>query len=155
MRTSILGLAKENNKDIKLIPLPANSPYGSVSVDKDGCTLCLSCVSVCPAGALQDNPEMPQLLFREDACLQCGLCVKTCPEDVITLKPQMNLSDSALSNELINEDDPFECINCSKVSGTKKTITSIQQLFLVPLYLALLRSQSLPLRAQNPLYPYG
>ena len=127
VRTSILGLAKENNKDIKLIPLPANSPYGSVSVDKDGCTLCLSCVSVCPAGALQDNPEMPQLLFREDACLQCGLCVKTCPEDVITLKPQMNLSDSALSNELINEDEPFECINCSKVFGTKKSIKSIQK----------------------------
>ena len=127
VRTAMLGLAKENNTEIEIINLPANSPYGSVDIDKNGCTLCLSCVSVCPAGALQDNPEMPQLLFREDACIQCGLCVKTCPEKVISLNPQFNLDDSALSNQLINEDEPFECIKCDKVFGTKKSITAIKK----------------------------
>jgi ferredoxin len=44
-----------------------------------GCTLCLSCVSACPTGALLDDPDRPALKFVEDACVQCGLCKATCP----------------------------------------------------------------------------
>ncbi len=67
------------------IDLPDGAPYGAVLVDTEACTLCLSCVSLCPSGALGDNPDMPQLRFQEDACLQCGLCANICPEDAITL----------------------------------------------------------------------
>ncbi|MEM7524253.1 MAG: 4Fe-4S dicluster domain-containing protein [Pseudomonadota bacterium] len=62
------------------IPLPAGAPYGAVLVDTKACTLCLACASLCPPGALSDNPDAPELRFREDACLQCGLCVSVCPE---------------------------------------------------------------------------
>ena len=126
IRTAMKGLAKENNFKEEVIDLPLGSPYGSVKIDSEGCTLCLSCVSACPAGALQDNPETPQLLFREDACIQCGICVKTCPEKVISLLPQFNLSDNALSNELRVEDEPFPCKICGKIFGTKKSIESIK-----------------------------
>ncbi|MFN3494778.1 MAG: 4Fe-4S binding protein, partial [Hydrogenophaga sp.] len=37
------------------IALPAASPLGTIAVNKDSCTLCLSCVSACPASALQDH----------------------------------------------------------------------------------------------------
>ena len=56
------------------IPLPAGAPFGAIAVDKDKCTLCLACVSACPASALQDNPNAPQLRFIEKNCVQCGLC---------------------------------------------------------------------------------
>ena len=85
LRTGIQGLSKNNKNKQEIIPLPDNSPYGIVNVNTETCTICLSCVSACPAGALQDNPELPQLLFREDACLQCGICVATCPEKAISL----------------------------------------------------------------------
>ena len=53
------------------IALPAlGSPFGSLSVNADTCTLCLSCVSACPASALQDNPDRPQLKFIEKNCVQ-------------------------------------------------------------------------------------
>ena len=52
---------------------------GAIAIDTEGCTLCLACVGACPTGALQDNPDMPQLRFQEDACIQCGLCRNTCP----------------------------------------------------------------------------
>ena len=59
------------------IALPATgSPLGQVLVDANKCTLCLSCVSACPASALLDNPDRPQLRFTEKNCVQCGLCVK-------------------------------------------------------------------------------
>ena len=85
-----------------------------MDIDTDNCTICLSCVGACPAGALQDNPDAPQLLFREDACLQCGICVATCPEKVIGLVPQFNLADSAMNAELVIEDTPFHCTSRGK-----------------------------------------
>jgi ferredoxin len=75
---------------VDIIALPEGAPFGAVEIDVGGCTLCLSCVSACPTGALRDDPERPMLRFVEDACVQCGLCQATCPEKVITLKPQID-----------------------------------------------------------------
>ena len=79
--------AKTLNPTSETIPLPVGAPYGAVVVDTKACTLCLACVSLCPSGALGDNPDLPQLRFQEDACLQCGLCTNVCPEQAITLVP--------------------------------------------------------------------
>jgi ferredoxin len=108
-----------------VIPLPESAPYGAIAVDTDACTLCLSCVSLCPSGALLDNPDMPQLRFQEDACLQCGLCANVCPETAITLVPQLNLTDSALSQQVLNEEEPFACIECGALFGVKSTVERI------------------------------
>lgn len=118
--------AKALNTDSETpIVLPEGAPYGAVVVDKEACTLCLSCASLCPAGALGDNPDAPQLRFQEDACLQCGLCATVCPENAISLKPQMDLSDAALTQTVIHEEEPFECIDCGKPFGVKSTIDKI------------------------------
>ncbi|MEL6241832.1 MAG: 4Fe-4S binding protein [Pseudomonadota bacterium] len=107
------------------LSLPAGAPYGAVLVDTDACTLCLSCASLCPSGALGDNPDTPQLRFQEDACLQCSLCASVCPEDAITLKPQMDLSKAALSQKVVHEEEPYPCIECGKLFGVKSTIERI------------------------------
>ncbi|WP_170324626.1 4Fe-4S binding protein [Ruegeria arenilitoris] len=107
------------------LPLPENAPYGVVAVNTDACTLCLSCVSLCPSGALVDNPDKPQLNFQQDACLQCGLCKGICPEDAITLVPQLDLSDAALSQQVLNEEEPFACVECGALFGVKSTIERI------------------------------
>ncbi|MEM1428952.1 MAG: 4Fe-4S binding protein [Pseudomonadota bacterium] len=109
------------------IALPDNAPYGAVEVDTESCTLCLACASLCPSGALGDNPETPQLRFQEDACLQCGLCVNVCPEEAIKLVPQMDLSDGALSQRVLNEEEPFGCIECGKLFGSRSTIERITE----------------------------
>lgn len=107
------------------IPLPEGAPYGAVVIDVDACTLCLACVSLCPVGALADNPAKPQVRFQETACLQCGICESTCPEDAITLVPQLDLSNEALTFRVLHEEDPFECIECGKPFGVKSTINRI------------------------------
>ena len=110
---------------VDVVPLPEQAPFGSVSVDVEGCTLCLSCVSACPTGALRDDPDRPALRFVEQACVQCGLCKATCPEKVITLKPQFDFRASAASARLLKEEEPFCCIRCGKAFGVKSTIERV------------------------------
>ena len=116
-----------NPKAEKPLPLPDYAPYGAVAVNSDACTLCLSCVSLCPSGALTDNPDKPQLNFQQDACLQCGLCKGICPENAIALVPQLDLSDTALSQQVLNEEEPFACIECGALFGVKSTVDRIME----------------------------
>ena len=108
------------------ITLPAaGSPYGSLLVDAAKCTMCLSCVGACPAAALADNAEKPQLKFIEKNCVQCGICKTTCPEDAITLQPRLWLADGGKARKqsrVINEMEPFCCIRCAKPFGTLRAI---------------------------------
>lgn len=119
--------AKALHPDSEIVALPQGAPYGSVNVDLAACTLCLSCASLCPSGALGDNPDLPQLRFQEDACLQCGLCVNICPESAITLEARLNLGDDALSQRVLHEEEPFACIECGALFGVKSTIERITE----------------------------
>lgn len=108
------------------IELPAaGSPFGAVAVDKDKCTLCLSCVSACPSSALQDNPQLPQLRFIEKNCVQCGLCATTCPEDAVALQPRLLLGPARKEARVLNEAQPYGCIRCGKPFGTLKGVEAM------------------------------
>jgi ferredoxin len=113
----------------ELIALPAaGSPWGTLNVDTDKCTLCLSCVGACPASALSDNPELPQLNFTEKNCVQCGLCASTCPEGAITLQPRLWLANSGKARKaprVLAEMQPYLCIRCSKPFGTQRAIENM------------------------------
>ena len=106
----------------------AGAPFGSLVVDADKCTLCLSCVGACPEAALADNPDRPQLRFIEKNCVQCGLCVSTCPEGAITLVPRLWLADGGKARKaarVLHEVEPFCCTRCGKAFGTLKAIENI------------------------------
>lgn len=110
----------------EVIQLPAQgSPMGALALNKDSCTLCLSCVNACPASALQDNPNAPQLKFIEKNCVQCGLCVATCPEKSLSLVPQLRLTEQRKEAVVLNEMKPYACIRCSKPFGTVKAIEAM------------------------------
>jgi ferredoxin len=108
-----------------MVALPAGAAFGSVEINVEGCTLCLSCVSACPTGALSDDPDRPVLRFTEDACVQCGLCKATCPEKVISLVPRVNFSKAAADTRILKQEEPFHCIRCGKPFGVKSTIERI------------------------------
>jgi ferredoxin len=125
LRLALHELHKVAPAPVEVIALPEAAPLGAITVDTDGCTLCLSCVSACPTGALRDDPERPMLKFVEDACVQCGLCQSTCPEKVITLKPQIDFRAARAPARIIKEEEPALCIRCNKPFGVKSTIEKI------------------------------
>ncbi len=122
-------------RKIELLALPPGAPFGFVrvevrgveggEVEGGGCTLCLSCVSACPTGAMMDDPERPWLGFNEEACIQCGLCRTTCPESVITLEPRLNFAEAARSPVTQHQQQPFHCIRCGKPFGVRGTVEHI------------------------------
>jgi len=125
LRLSLGELHRSAPSPADIIPLPPGAPFGAVEIDREGCTLCLSCVSACPTSALRDDPERPALRFVEDACVQCGLCQATCPEDVITLVPRINFDTSKVASRILKEEEPFCCIRCGKPFGVKSSIERV------------------------------
>jgi len=111
------------------IALPAaGAPFGSLRIDTERCTMCLSCVGACPEGALLDNPERPQLRFIEKNCVQCGLCANTCPEQAITLEPRLWLADAGKARKearVLHEVAPYRCVRCGKPFGTLRAIEAM------------------------------
>jgi ferredoxin len=125
LRLALRELHRAAPAPVDIIPLPVGAPFGTVDVNVEGCTLCLSCVSACPTGALRDDPERPTLRFAEDACVQCGLCKATCPEKVISLKPQIDFRAATASARVIKQEEPFACIRCNKPFGVKSTVERV------------------------------
>ncbi|HTJ95912.1 MAG TPA: 4Fe-4S binding protein [Rhodocyclaceae bacterium] len=107
------------------IALPASAPFGTLQIDTNACTLCMACVGACPAKALQDNPELPQLRFIEHNCVQCGICVSTCPEHALVKSTRLLLTPEAKKPRVLNEAQPFHCVRCGVPFGTRAMVDSM------------------------------
>ncbi|NOQ93834.1 MAG: 4Fe-4S dicluster domain-containing protein [Methylophaga sp.] len=119
-------LHKHAPKTIDVLALDEQSAFGKIKVNTKTCTLCHSCVSVCPVGAVLDGVDQPQLNFIEDLCVQCGLCETACPEDAIGLVPRYLFDrEQARKVTLLHEEAVFNCISCDKPFATKKMIDTM------------------------------
>jgi ferredoxin len=125
MRLSLRELHAAARSPVDIVSLPEGAPFGTIEVRVEGCTLCLSCVSACPTGALSDDLERPVLRFAEDACVQCGLCKATCPEKVISLQPQIDFRAATALSRVIKQEEPAECIRCGKPFGVKSSVERV------------------------------
>jgi ferredoxin len=125
MRLALRELQRAAPAPADVVVLPAGAPFGAVEINVEGCTLCLSCVSACPTGALSADSERPMLRFTEDACVQCGLCKATCPEKVISLTPQLDFRAATALPRVLKQEEPFACVRCGKPFGVKSTIERV------------------------------
>jgi len=126
MGLAIDHLASQMPSSREVVALPPGAPFGEIQVDAEHCTLCMACVSQCPASALAAGNERPQLRFVEAKCVQCGLCSSSCPEQAISLSSRFLLdADKRRQMRTLNEDAPFCCIRCNKPFATRSVIERI------------------------------
>jgi quinone-modifying oxidoreductase, subunit QmoB len=70
-------------------PMSSDSP-GPAQVDPGKCTMCLTCVRLCPHGAIsfRKNAEVDPV-----TCARCGICAVECPMEAISLAPSRSEKD--------------------------------------------------------------
>lgn len=77
----------------RLLPEGITPVEHLASVDKDKCAYCLTCLRVCPYGAMGKNSEERVAQVITTACQGCGVCASECPAEAITLR---NLSQESV-----------------------------------------------------------
>lgn len=123
LRAAINHLLEHAPSRRKVADLPTGAPFGQVKVDASACTLCMSCVAVCPTSALREGQGLPQLNFVERSCIQCGSCEKACPEDAVSLETRFLYDDKARgAQRLLHEEQPACCISCGKPFATRSML---------------------------------
>ncbi len=53
-------------------------------VDDDKCTLCETCIEVCPMETMEIEDD--RVIAKEAKCIGCGVCAHQCPDDAIDMK---------------------------------------------------------------------
>lgn len=105
------------------LTLPAaGSPFGTLEVNTEACTLCLGCVGACPSNALAGSADGLQLRFLERACVQCGLCVNTCPEKALRLVPRLNLASARQQAQALVSAQAYRCVRCGSAFSSQKAV---------------------------------
>ena len=56
----------------------------AVTVDKEKCTACASCVDVCPNSAITVPGEVAEV--KNEECIDCGACVDACTQQALALE---------------------------------------------------------------------
>lgn len=65
-------------------------PEGPAEVDPAKCTVCLTCVRLCPHGAITYHSTAE---VDPGSCARCGICAVECPNRAITLAPAAGMAD--------------------------------------------------------------
>ena len=50
-----------------------------VTRNEERCTQCGACITICPPGAFELDPQTREVKFNNEKCVACGLCIKACP----------------------------------------------------------------------------
>lgn len=109
------------------LPLTHSAPFGRIECVSQDCTLCMSCVAVCPTRALHHSGDIPSLNFIEQDCVQCGLCVSACPEKALTAIPRINWDAKERQSALIlHQEEPARCLRCQKAFAPQSMISMLQ-----------------------------
>jgi len=126
IKLAMTHLHQQAKSAVAVLDLESNAAFGEIQINTSACTLCMSCVSVCPAGAVLDGVDKPQLNFIEDLCVQCGLCEQACPENAIELNARFLFDSEAVRKpRRLHEEAIFNCISCNKGFATQKMIDTM------------------------------
>ncbi|HWO42318.1 MAG TPA: 4Fe-4S dicluster domain-containing protein [Candidatus Eisenbacteria bacterium] len=122
IRTLIDASAREPGRR----PVARSQPFAFAEVKASGCTMCRSCVNVCPTHAFRLDEGSQSLEFKHISCIACGLCEGICPENVITLRPEIHFNRDALTYKTVVQDRMVDCVKCGKPYINQRALDAVE-----------------------------
>lgn len=112
INTALMHLSRHAQAERRAVSLADAAPFGTLSLNRSSCTLCMACVGLCPTGALRKRDGA--LAFARQDCVQCGICAHACPERAVELQPGFDGDPVAMTGERIlkTASDAYPCICC-------------------------------------------
>ncbi|PHQ56769.1 MAG: 4Fe-4S ferredoxin [Sulfurimonas sp.] len=113
--------------DLGLVQTKEHIHYGTIKINQDACTLCLSCVGACNVKALTSHAEDNTLRFNPSMCTNCGYCEFICPEKdcLEVVYDEMYLDKNYFKQNIMATDTLFACVECGIEFATTKSIEKI------------------------------
>lgn len=118
--------------DLGVLHTKEHIHYGTIKINQDACTLCLSCVGACNVKALTSHPEDNTLRFNPSMCTNCGYCEFVCPEKdcLEVVYDEMHLDRNYFLQNVMATDTLFACVECGIEFATTKSIEKISAMML-------------------------
>jgi heterodisulfide reductase subunit A len=97
----------------------------AAAVDGDKCVLCLTCMRICPHGAVSIDVENSVALISAVACQRCGICAAQCPAGAIELprytqsQMQAEIGDQPRVTVFACENSAYPAATAVGVAGTE------------------------------------
>ena len=123
---AIAALIQQTGKEPGRRTFEAPYPFAFADVNESGCTMCRSCVNVCPVHAFRLDENTQSLQFKHMACVACGLCEKVCPEHVIALRREIYFDKDALDYQTVVQDSMVSCVKCGKPYINRKALETVE-----------------------------
>jgi len=118
--------------DLGVVHTKEHIHYGTIKINQDACTLCLSCVGACNVKALTSHAEDNTLRFNPSMCTNCGYCEFICPEKdcLEVVYDEMHLDRNYFLQNVMATDTLFACVECGIEFATTKSIEKIAAMML-------------------------
>ncbi|WP_089720545.1 4Fe-4S dicluster domain-containing protein, partial [Candidatus Entotheonella palauensis] len=126
LAAAVAGLIEQTGREPGRLAIEDTQPFAVTTVRESGCTMCRSCVNVCPTHAFRFDEAAASLQLKQISCVACGLCETVCPEDVIALQPELELSRRALDYRAVVQDTIVGCSRCDKPFINQKALEAIE-----------------------------
>jgi quinone-modifying oxidoreductase subunit QmoB len=119
------GLATANKIHELLKDKRINILDDAAVVDADKCVLCLTCMRICPHGAIDIDEDNKAASVSIVTCQRCGMCAAECPAGAIQLP---RYTDQQISIEIGNKPKiiVFACENSAYPAATAAGINGLQ-----------------------------
>ena len=116
------ALAVANEVHALLVGSETHARNDTATVDGDRCVLCLTCMRVCPHGAVTIDKERNAASPSPVSCQRCGICVSECPVEAISL-PGFTDEDMAVAIGSKPQLTIFACENSAVPAAEAATPT--------------------------------
>ena len=92
------------------------APFGRITFETHGCTVCGLCAGVCPTGAIRfdQGPVAATLEIDRSACVGCGHCAAICPEGVLSVERGVDLERLGRGAEPLKRSAVARCRRCGE-----------------------------------------